>query len=100
MKPNLPLLVFLILPVALLGAGCASTDADGDGVADRECRSTESLGSKIRRSVCMSPEEWAVVDERNAEINAENGRLKDRILKQALEQGTQVQGRGFDTPGP
>lgn len=49
----------------------ACTTGGGDGLAsERECRSIERQGSKMRDSVCLSAEEWAQIDAEAAEQSA------------------------------
>ncbi len=65
----------------------ACTTSDGSEVAsDRECRTFQTSGSKMRRSVCMSADEWAVVDAREAE-RQEDADL-DEFFRSQRDQGT------------
>lgn len=58
--------VLLLSVVALLCTACATEAPESEQVAgtqERECRSlARSTGSKMRRSECHSPDEWAVID--------------------------------------
>ena len=65
---NLPPLA--VLAMVLLGTSCATPDEENVGqlaALDRECRTTQTPGSKMRQSVCMSKAEWAATDMANAE---------------------------------
>ena len=62
--------VALVLCLGLLGTSCATSDEDSIGelaALERECRTTQTMGSKMRQSVCMSKAAWAAVDAENAE---------------------------------
>jgi len=60
------LLMTLVTCLLLMSAACTYTG--GDRISDnRECRTFETGGSKMRRSVCMSKEQWAAYDEEQGE---------------------------------
>ena len=89
--------VGLVIGMGLLVTGCAST-GEGDAVAsDRECRSFEQPGTKMRESICRSKEQWAVIDAGDAERDAREG-LVDDFFRRQSELGAQGQGPAFDTP--
>lgn len=89
----------MILLIASTGSllSCAVTDENGE-VVDRECRAEEHLGSRIQKRLCMTKEQWAVVDERNARLLEANAKDTQDGLRQALIMGSQVEPRGFDSP--
>ena len=82
----------------LLLAGCASSDNTGDstsGVASaQECRTAGSAGTKLKRSVCMSAEEWALADAKAQESED----LKNEYFRRVRENSTQGAGPAFSTP--
>jgi hypothetical protein len=54
-----------VLTVVLLGTSCSTSDEESFGQLaslDRECRTTQTPGSKMRQSVCMSKAEWVATD--------------------------------------
>jgi hypothetical protein len=62
--------IALVLCLGLLGTSCATSDEDSIGelaALGRECRTTKTMGSKMRQSVCLSTAEWAAIDIENAE---------------------------------
>jgi len=83
---NVLKLTSTILVAALAGitTGCTAT---GDEVAsDRECRALNTnRGTRMRESICMSKEEWAVVDAREASQQEENN--TNAFLREQLERG-------------
>ena len=79
--------------LSLLGTACASTDGD-DTASARECRGVASLGSKMKRSVCMSPEEWAAIDA----AAAEESTAQSDFFRRARESGSLGAGPEFDSP--
>jgi hypothetical protein len=84
----------------VLFAGCASSaNPEGENTAqasDRECRTERSAGTKMKRSVCMSAEEWAIADARNQEKED----LQNEYFRRVRENSTQGAGPQFDTPTP
>jgi hypothetical protein len=84
---------------AALGSACSTSEASGDGdvASERECRSFEQPGTKMRESVCRSKEQWAIVDAGNAERNNRE-ELVDEFFRRQGELGAQGQGPAFDTP--
>lgn len=81
----------------LVLAGCASPETTGeDGTAqasNRECRTTGSAGTKMKRSVCMSTEEWAIADASNQERED----LQNEYFRRARESATQGPAPEFAT---
>jgi hypothetical protein len=75
----------LVAALAGLTTGCTAT---GDEVAsDRECRAVNSnRGTRMRESVCMSKEEWAAVDAREADQQAQNN--SDAFFREQRERGS------------
>ena len=66
MKNTQALLMTLVTCLLFLSTACTSTR--GDGVSsNRECRTFETAASKMRRSICMSKEQWAAYDEEQGE---------------------------------
>jgi hypothetical protein len=76
--------VLLVATLAGINTGCTAT---GDEVAsDRECRAVNAnRGTRMRESVCMSKEEWAAVDAREADQQSQNN--TNAFLREQLERG-------------
>jgi len=103
---NLSLLWVACCSIALLSSVCVAKEIKKDGsVAEstgkpkRECRTFATTGSKMRRSVCMSKEEWAVADARQKELDAEEERNTDTTFRKIREHsGLSINGDGLDNP--
>ena len=67
--------------------------------SERECRTSGSKGSKIRRSVCLTKEEWATVDAREQELQTKMDRDKDAFFRKAIQQGSLNNSDALDSPG-
>jgi len=82
----------------LLGTACSSTGDDSENVAsDRECRSFAQPGTKMRESICRTPEQWAAIDVGETELAGRED-LVDDFFRRQSELGAQGQGPAFDTP--
>ena len=94
MNKNTVCLAFAVLMLA----GCNTPTSDGSSAAaadDRECRPVGGgTGSRMRQSVCMSKEEWAVEDAREQERED----VQDEFFRRVGENTTQQQGPAFDSP--
>jgi hypothetical protein len=63
--------------------------------AERECRSVATVsGSKMRRSVCHTPAEWAVIDQR--ELNRRQS--QEDFFRRAIENSTFSSGGSTGSP--
>jgi hypothetical protein len=91
MKNNKTSLVKLLLSaplcvITLLGTGCASEET-GQQIAsadsERVCRTASSSGSKMRRSICRTAEEWQEID-RKARADQTT---RDDFFRRARESG-------------
>lgn len=84
-------LIFCLLP---LFSACAAEGGSDLAVNERECRTFEAGGSKMRRSVCMTREEWAFADAQEQR----NEQAMDEFFRRALEAGSLGEGPSFDSP--
>ncbi|OGT86620.1 MAG: hypothetical protein A3G96_03025 [Gammaproteobacteria bacterium RIFCSPLOWO2_12_FULL_52_10] len=66
--------------------------------SDRECRTSRSIGSKIRRSQCLSKEEWALVDARQQELEKESQKNKDEYFRRTIQRGGLIRDDALDNP--
>jgi len=83
----------------LMLAGCSTTADSGDvataAAGERECRPVSGgASSRMRKSVCMSPEEWSVVDAR--EKARED--TQSEFFRRIGENAAQTQAPAFDSP--
>jgi uncharacterized lipoprotein YajG len=95
MNKNVVCLTFAVLMLA----GCSTPADTGDGTAaaesDRECRPVSgATGSRMRQSVCMTTEEWALAD---AEAK-EREDIQSEFFRRVGENATQQPGPSFDSP--
>lgn len=60
----------LLTALALACTACTTTEGDVAS-SGRECRTTQSVGSKMRSSVCKSVDEWAEIDALASEQSAD-----------------------------
>ena len=92
----------VVCTIAIVCSSCNnSIIREGTGAASsgKECRVDEAAsGTKIKKSICMTTEEWAVVDARNAEIAKEQERLSADALRRIRTQSGLSQGSGMDNP--
>ena len=88
---------FSLLTVLLLASFISGCSTNPDVAGDRECRTQETIGSKMRQSVCHSKERWAAIDAGAAE-REENTTARDEVFRTAMEQAVQNPGPAFDTP--
>lgn len=90
-------IIFLFMA---FGTACVTTE-EGDDVAasgsDRECRTVATSGSKMRQSICMTRDQWARVDARQAQEAVAESQTED-FFRQALEQATQSPPATFNSP--
>ena len=91
--------------IVMLCSTCVTQDSKQGNVAQmtekakKECRSFSETGSRIqRRSICLTKEEWAIVDARQKEIDADQERDTDKFFRRSLEQSGQMSGSGLDNP--
>lgn len=80
----------ITLLLTALAVGC-STPVDENGnalVRDRECRTTKSMGSKMRQSVCLSTAQWAQIDAREIQRRTQE-QDKDDLLNRIEEYNLQ-----------
>ncbi len=91
--------------IALLSfAGATQVISSDEAVAesskksDRECRTSRSVGSKIRRSQCLSKEEWALVDARQQELEKESQKNKDEYFRRTIQRSGLVRDDVLDNP--
>lgn len=91
--------------IVLLCSTCVTQDSKHGNVAQKtdkskkECRSSSETGSRIqRRSICLTKEEWAIVDARQKEIDADKERDKDKFFRRSRENSGQISGSGLDNP--
>ncbi len=78
---------------AVEGAAPAATEAAVP--AERECRTVATVsGSKMRRSVCHTPAEWAVIDQR--ELNRRQS--QEDFFRRAIENSTFSSGGSTGSP--
>jgi hypothetical protein len=84
-------------------AGTAAAAAEGAAPAvseaavptERECRTVATVsGSKMRRSVCHTPAEWAVIDQR--ELNRRQS--QEDFFRRAIENSTFSSGGSSGSP--
>ena len=66
MKNTQALLMTLVTCLLFMSTACTSTRGDAIS-SNRECRTFETAGSKMRRSICMSKEQWTAYDEEQGE---------------------------------
>ena len=59
-------LITLVTCMAFMSTACTYTGGD-EISSNRECRTFETAASKMRRSICMSKEQWAAYDEEQGE---------------------------------
>ena len=52
----------------------------------------------MRRSFCLSKEEWAMVDAQNQELDSEKQKDKDIFFRRAIQQGGLSTGDILDNP--
>ena len=67
--------------------------------SERECRTSRSKGSKIRRSICLTKEEWVTVDAREQEMQTKIDRDKDTFFRKSIQQGSLNNSDPLDSPG-
>lgn len=95
MNKNVVCLTF----AALMLAGCSTPADTGDGTAvaasERECRPVSGgTGSRMRQSVCMTKDEWAMAD---AEAK-EREDIQSEFFRRVGESAAQTQAPAFDSP--
>ena len=95
---------YLLLLVACLVVsvtGCV-TQTSKDGVTsdatERECRTTATIGSKMRRSLCLTKEDWAAIDAKEAEIAADKERDSDEFFRRSYQRSGLTTGDAMDNP--
>ena len=101
-----PLLIRMgVYGLALSCCICAAQENNNAGAvaekpakSERECRTTRSIGSKMRRSFCLSKEEWAMVDAQNQELDSVKQKDKDIFFRRAIQQGGLSTGDILDNP--
>ena len=91
--------------IVLLCSACVTQASKSGSVAQESakskkiCRSASETGSRIRsKSICLTQEEWAVVDARQKEIDANRERDTDKFFRRSLEKSGQISGSGLDNP--
>lgn len=72
--------------------------AKSDGDSERECRTYGTTGTKMKRSICRSKEEWAVVDAREQELESEQERETNSFFRRTSESSSLITGDGLDNP--
>lgn len=87
--------------LALLLSGCTSpADNVGESATaqaeDRECRTTGSAGTKMKRSVCMSTEKWAIADAKGQEQED----LRNEYFRRVRESATLGSAPEFSATSP
>jgi hypothetical protein len=77
-------IICLLCQVSLFSA-CSNTSeiAEGNGVSSRECRGVSTIGSKMKRSVCKTAEEWAKIDEEAAKESEIQNEFFRRVRESA-----------------
>jgi len=91
--------VYLSFAVLML-VGCSTPADSGDSAnataaGDRECRPVGgATGSRMRQSVCMTRDEWALAD---AEAK-EREDIQDEFFRRVGENAAQTQAPAFDSP--
>ena len=92
--------------IALLSSASIADDIKKEGAvaesakkSKRECRTFATTGSKMRRSVCMTKEEWAVADARQKELDKEQERNMEKTFRKIRSHtGLSINGDGLDNP--
>jgi hypothetical protein len=64
----------------------------------KECRSTRSKGTKMRRSICLTREEWAEIDAQTKQALSEQEKDKDGFFRRAIQRGGLGTGDMMDNP--
>lgn len=93
---RLPFAVLLI--AACCGCGTSAPQGEGSAAAagERECRPVAgATGSRMRQSVCMTAEEWAVADAKAKERED----IQSEFFRRVGENAAQGQAPAFDDPG-
>lgn len=92
-------LLAMLWATALLCSACA-TEEPAQQVAqtdtDRECRSTRSSGSKMRRRVCHTVAEWREIDAQARDEKI----VQDEFFRRARESGSMSPAPTFSSPAP
>jgi hypothetical protein len=80
---------------AAAAEGAAPAVTEAAVPAERECRTVATVsGSKMRRSVCHTPAEWAVIDQR--ELNRRQS--QEDFFRRAIENSTFSSGGSSGSP--
>lgn len=96
MNKNVVCLTFAVLMLA----GCSTPDSGDSANAtaaagERECRPVSGgTGSRMRQSVCMTKEEWALED---AEAKKRED-IQSEFFRRVGENAAQTQAPAFDSP--
>ena len=80
-----------IMVLGLFLGGCTTTESEegaDTASSQRECRTQKTQGSKMRRSICMTTEEWAEVDRQQTQALAEQANTDD-VLRRTQDYNTQ-----------
>ena len=77
-QPCAAILLFGCLAVT----GCTTPEGENAlARADRECRTTKALGTRMRQSVCLSKDEWAYIDAQETERLASEAATDDYLRR-------------------
>lgn len=80
---------------ATAAAEAAAPASEATVPAERECRTVATVsGSKMRRSVCHTPAEWAVIEQR--ELNRRQS--QEDFFRRAIENSTFSSGGSTSSP--
>ena len=79
--------------IILLFPACTTQETSKQGSvaqntdkAAKECRTLETVGSRLRSSsVCMTKEEWAIIDAREKEHEETAERDKEKFFRRTME---------------
>jgi len=90
----------------LFGSACTTPETGKDGSvarntdkSDKECRTLETVGSRLRSSsVCMTKDEWAIIDAREKEHEETAERDKDKFFRRTMEKSGFGGGAVLDNP--